>query len=149
MVILPCKDLWFLQHTIGNKNISLEVRIWRLCHFDLNVFAKLKSKNPGTGRTPSSSTVFYDECNMASGRLCSSCYRHRALIESTIFASSEIAQRTVSSTLFMKHTHLLIVEAFCDWHVFPSLCSQELVCCFWSFCLFLFLFVHLFFNPTV
>ena len=111
MVILPCKDLWFLQHTIRNKNVSLEVRIWRLCHFDLNVFAKLKSKNPGTGRTASSAAVFYDECNMDSGRLCSSCCRHRALIESTIFASSELAQGTVSSTLFMKHAHLLIVEA--------------------------------------
>lgn len=134
MVILCCEDLWFLQDTVSQKwKPILDARIQSLCHYDLNIFAKLKNENPVIGII-FSQTVFFDG---KWANLCSYCCCYHPLIELTICFFRTCAVDRLFCV--MKHTHLLIVEAFCDWNFFPFNCVPTN----------LFAFYFYFFNPTV
>lgn len=116
-MILHCEDLWFLQDIISQEwKPVLDVKIQSLWHFDLNIFAKLKNENPVIGII-SSQIVF---CDGWWTNLSSYCCCYHPLIELTIW----FFRTCTVDCLFcvLKHTHLLIVEAFCDWNYFPFDC---------------------------
>lgn len=106
---------FFRIYLVRNDNPSLEARIWSLCHFDLNIFTKLKNENPVIGII-SSQIIICDKCNMDNELCVLIAVVTTLLIELTISFFRICTVRCLFC--IVKHTHLLIMEAFYEWNFF-------------------------------